>query len=94
LRHRLKNPLYHWLLNDDVNTYFTPLSNSEFDIELMALQGQFFGAFGSDGTVGQANKKLNQKLLEKKPIFFAQGYSFYDSKKSGAKEDKSHITFR
>ncbi|HNE05628.1 MAG TPA: pyruvate:ferredoxin (flavodoxin) oxidoreductase, partial [Anaerolineales bacterium] len=76
-------------INDDVsNTSLTV--DSSFSIENEGMVSCVFFGLGSDGTVG-ANKN-SIKIIGEETDNFAQGYFYYDSKKSGT-ITMSHLRF-
>jgi len=76
-------------INDDVsNTSLTV--DSSFSIESDGMVSCVFFGLGSDGTVG-ANKN-SIKIIGEETENFAQGYFYYDSKKSGT-ITMSHLRF-
>lgn len=76
-------------INDDVSN--TSLSvDSSFSIENEGMVSCVFFGLGSDGTVG-ANKN-SIKIIGEETENFAQGYFYYDSKKSGT-VTMSHLRF-
>ena len=76
-------------INDDVtNTSLKEIKN-EYKPKYESKQCKFWG-LGSDGTVG-ANKSAI-KIIGDKTNMFAQGYFYYDSKKSGGLT-VSHLRF-
>ncbi len=76
-------------INDDVsNTSLTV--DSSFSIESEGMVSCVFFGLGSDGTVG-ANKN-SIKIIGEETKNFAQGYFYYDSKKSGT-VTMSHLRF-
>ena len=76
-------------INDDISN--TSLSvDSSFSIENKGMVSCVFFGLGSDGTVG-ANKN-SIKIIGEETENFAQGYFYYDSKKSGT-VTMSHLRF-
>ena len=76
-------------INDDVsNTSLTV--DASFSIESEGMVSCVFFGLGSDGTVG-ANKN-SIKIIGEETENFAQGYFYYDSKKSGT-VTMSHLRF-
>ncbi len=76
-------------INDDVT--FTSLEVTEhLDIEPDNVVRALFYGLGADGTVG-ANKN-SIKIIGDDPLYFAQGYFVYDSKKAGS-QTVSHLRF-
>jgi pyruvate-ferredoxin/flavodoxin oxidoreductase len=76
-------------INDDVsNTSLTV--DASFSIENEGMVSCVFFGLGSDGTVG-ANKN-SIKIIGEETENFAQGYFYYDSKKSGT-VTMSHLRF-
>ncbi|MBE0682145.1 MAG: pyruvate:ferredoxin (flavodoxin) oxidoreductase [Anaerolineales bacterium] len=76
-------------INDDVS--HTSLAvDSSFSIESEGMVSCVFFGLGSDGTVG-ANKN-SIKIIGEETENFAQGYFYYDSKKSGT-VTMSHLRF-
>jgi pyruvate-ferredoxin/flavodoxin oxidoreductase len=76
-------------INDDVS--HTSLTvDSSFSIESEGMVSCVFFGLGSDGTVG-ANKN-SIKIIGEETENFAQGYFYYDSKKSGT-VTMSHLRF-
>ncbi len=76
-------------INDDV-THKSLAVGPELDCEAEGTIACTFWGLGSDGTVG-ANKD-SIKMIGKKEGTYAQGYFFYDSKKSGG-VTVSHLRF-
>ncbi|WP_119065381.1 pyruvate:ferredoxin (flavodoxin) oxidoreductase [Aggregatilinea lenta] len=64
--------------------------DEDFDTENDDVHRALFFGLGSDGTVG-ANKN-SIKIIGKATDYYAQGYFYYDSKKSGTRTD-SHLRF-
>ncbi|MBI3170844.1 MAG: pyruvate:ferredoxin (flavodoxin) oxidoreductase [Chloroflexi bacterium] len=76
-------------INDDVSNTSLTVDNS-FSIESEGMVSCVFFGLGSDGTVG-ANKN-SIKIIGEETENFAQGYFYYDSKKSGT-ITMSHLRF-
>lgn len=76
-------------INDDVSKTSLAVDNS-FSIESEGMVSCVFFGLGSDGTVG-ANKN-SIKIIGEETDNFAQGYFYYDSKKSGT-VTMSHLRF-
>jgi pyruvate-ferredoxin/flavodoxin oxidoreductase len=76
-------------INDDVSHTSLKVDNS-FSIESEGMVSCVFFGLGSDGTVG-ANKN-SIKIIGEETENFAQGYFYYDSKKSGT-VTMSHLRF-
>ncbi|HNA89928.1 MAG TPA: pyruvate:ferredoxin (flavodoxin) oxidoreductase [Anaerolineales bacterium] len=76
-------------INDDV-THTSLEVDSSFSIESEGMVSCVFFGLGSDGTVG-ANKN-SIKIIGEETDNFAQGYFYYDSKKSGT-VTMSHLRF-
>ncbi|HEY6072962.1 MAG TPA: 2-oxoacid:acceptor oxidoreductase family protein, partial [Anaerolineales bacterium] len=76
-------------IQDDVSNSSLPVDNSFFIEPEETVHCLFFG-LGSDGTVG-ANKN-SIKIIGEETDNFAQGYFYYDSKKSGT-VTTSHLRF-
>ena len=83
-----KNHFTIGILDDVSNTSldFDP----DFSIESPETSAAFFGDLGADGTVG-ANKN-SIKIIGEETENWAQGYFFYNSKKSGT-VTLSHLRF-
>jgi len=75
-------------INDDVTNLSVPAQ--ELDVTPEGTKGCKFWGLGSDGTVG-ANKSAI-KIIGDHTDMYAQGYFFYDSKKSGG-ITVSHLRF-
>lgn len=75
-------------INDDVTKL--SISAKELDVTPVGTKGCKFWGLGSDGTVG-ANKSAI-KIIGDHTDMYAQGYFFYDSKKSGG-ITVSHLRF-
>ena len=86
-----KNPKNHFTIGilDDVTHNSLDISNPYFLNENAWTECVFYG-LGSDGTVG-ANKN-SIKLLGNQKELYAQGYFYYDSRKSGG-VTISHLRF-
>jgi pyruvate-ferredoxin/flavodoxin oxidoreductase len=84
-------PKNHFTLgiNDDVSNTSLTVDHS-FSIESEGMVSCVFFGLGSDGTVG-ANKN-SIKIIGEETDNFAQGYFYYDSKKSGT-VTMSHLRF-
>jgi len=76
-------------INDDV-THSSLAVNDLINIESQKTISAIFYGLGADGTVG-ANKN-SIKIIGEDPLYFAQGYFVYDSKKSGSRTE-SHLRF-
>jgi pyruvate-ferredoxin/flavodoxin oxidoreductase len=76
-------------IEDDVTNLSLPIREVVDTATEGTFRGQFYG-FGSDGTVG-ANKN-SIKIIGDHTDLYAQGYFFYDSKKSGG-ITVSHLRF-